>query len=156
MKGRIVLLGGGMVLALVVLLLLAQFGVPFPFALAWILVVVTIGVVSRQAFFDETHAWPPDERALPVRGSDVSRLSWSLNGHTGVAGHVVVRRVERIVRRRLSHRGFDLDDPGQYTEIDALLGAGIRTIFQQKVVRLTDIERALDAAEKLPFPNEEK
>lgn len=156
MKARVVLLAGAAIFAFIALLLLAQFGIPVLFASAWILVAVAIGVVSRQVFFDETQAWPPPERTLPVRGSDVSRLAWSLNAHTGVAGHVVVRRVERIVRRRLSHRGFDLDDPTQHAAIDALLGSGIRSVFEQKVIRLPDIERVLDAADRLPFPNEER
>ncbi|MDQ0725121.1 hypothetical protein [Microbacterium sp. W4I20] len=155
MTGRIVLAGIGGIMAIAVLLLLSWLGVPMEFALMWLIVVIAVAVASRQVFFDETVEWPPPERERMVRGSDVSRLAWSLNTRTGVAGYVVVGRVQRILRRRLAHHGLDLDDPVQHARIDALLGSGIREAVHRKEVRSSDIDRLLDAIEKLsPEPEE--
>ncbi len=111
MKGRLILLGVGAAVAAVVLVLLGALGVPTLFAASWLLIVLTIALVSRQVFFDEASLWPPEQRRRAERGSEVSRLAWSINSRTGVAGHVVVRRVQNVLRRRLAHRGSTSTTP---------------------------------------------
>ncbi len=155
MKGRIVLAGMGAVVAIPVLLVLAQLGVPFAFALAWLIILLTIMMATRQGFLDESGAWPPPEREREVRSSQVSRLAWSINVRTGVAGHVVVRRVQNVLRRRLAHLGLDVDDPMQHAAIDALLGAGLRESLHRREVHRADIERVLDAMDRLSHEREE-
>lgn len=155
MRGRIVLAGIGVLVALAVLLVLAQVGVPFAFALSWLIILLTIAVATRQEFVDETTAWPPPERERTVRSSEVSRLAWSINTRTGVAGHVVVRRVQNVLRRRFAHLGLDVDDPLQHAAVDALLGAGLRESLHRREVQGTDIARVLDAMDRLSHEREE-
>ncbi|WP_205828841.1 MULTISPECIES: hypothetical protein [Microbacterium] len=147
MKARLILLALGAVVAAVVLVLLGALGVPLLFAASWLLIVLTIALVSRQVFFDESSLWPPEQRRGAERGSEVSRLAWSINSRTGVAGHVVVRRVQNVLHRRLAHRGLDLDDPGQHATIDALLGPGVRDALHKREVQAADLEKVLDAVE---------
>ncbi|MDF2561514.1 MAG: hypothetical protein K0R99_2960 [Microbacterium sp.] len=149
MKGRLILLGVGAAVAAVVLALLGVLGVPMMFAVAWLLIVLTIALVSRQVFFDESAFWPPERRRSAERGSEVSRLAWSINSRTGVAGHVVVRRVQDVLRRRLAHRGLDLDDPAQHAAVDALLGPGVRDALHKREVHAADLEKVLDAVERI-------
>lgn len=147
MKARLILLALGAVVAAVVLVLLGALGVPLLFAASWLLIVLTIALVSRQVFFDEGSLWPPEQRRHAERGSEVSRLVWSINSRTGVAGHVVVRRVQNVLHRRLAHRGLDLDDPAQHAMIDALLGPGVRDALHKREVKAADLEKVLDAVE---------
>lgn len=154
MKGRLILRGVGAVVAAVVLVLLFALGVPLLFAAAWLLIVLTIVLVGRQVFFDEVSAWPPEQRRRAERGSEVSRLAWSINSRTGVAGHVAVRRVQNVLRRRLAHRGLDLDDPAQHATIDALLGQGVRHALHKREVQAADLELVLDAIERVAAPSE--
>lgn len=151
MKGRVVLASVGTIVALGLLLVLAQVGVPFAFALSWLIILLTAGVATRQDFLDETSAWPPPERERTVRSSEVSRLAWSINTRTGIAGHVVVRRAQNVLRRRLAQFGLDVDDPSQHATIDALLGAGVRDSLHRREVQAGDIEAALDAMDRLPL-----
>ncbi|WP_435745582.1 hypothetical protein [Microbacterium sp. PMB16] len=157
MKGRVVIAAIGVVFLIPVLFLLSWLGVPVEFALSWIIVALTVAVVSRQVFFDETTEWPPQERDRTVRGSEVSRLAWSINSRTGVAGHVVVRRLRSVLRRRLAHHGLDLDDPAQHARIDTLLGSGVRETLHGSEVQSAEIERILDAIERLsPEPEDNR
>ncbi|MFJ2534067.1 hypothetical protein [Microbacterium maritypicum] len=155
MKRRMLILGIGGVLALAVLLLLAQLGFPVPFVLAWMILVVAVAVACRQEFIEVGPAWPPEKPGRDSRGSEVSRMAWAINTRTGVAGHVVVRRVQGVLRRRLALRGLDLDDPTQHARIDALLGEGVRDALHRREVQRTDIEIVLDAIERIPNDTEE-
>lgn len=155
MKGRIVLIGIGVAFAAAVLLLLAQIGIPVDFAIGWILLAACVGILSRQAFIDEAFTWPPVQRVVRLRGSEVSRLAWSLNTRTGTAGHVMIRRLERVVRRRLAHRGLNLDEQADLAEIDALLGVDVRRVLALKETSIAEIERVLDAVDRLSPPTEE-
>lgn len=152
MKGRIVLGVIGAVIGGVLLLLAATLGVPVEFGLAWLGVIVVVGVVSRLSFFEDAGVWPPEPPSRTGRGSDVSRLAWSMNTRTGIAGHLIVRRVENLLRRRLRSHGLDLDDPAHAVEIDALIGDGVRELFRAREMRRTDLERVLDALDRLPTP----
>ena len=155
MKGRIVILGVGLVVAAVVAVLLGQLGFPVPFVVAWMVLILAIALAGRQVFFDESASWPPEKPRRDPRGSEVSRLAWAINSRTGVVGHVVVRRVHNVLRRRLAHRGLDLDDPDDHTRIDALLGEGVRGALHRREVQRADIERVLDAIERIPNDTKE-
>lgn len=155
MKTRLMIVGAGVVLAAALVLLLAQLGFPVPFVLAWIVVVLVVALAARQVFFEEEAAWPPEEPRRERRGSEVSRLAWAINSRTGVAGHMVVRRAQSMLRRRLAHHGLDLDDPTQHERIDALLGRGVREGLHRREVQRTDIERVLDAMDRIPNDTEE-
>ncbi|MFB8190905.1 hypothetical protein ACFC14_16430 [Microbacterium sp. NPDC055988] len=149
MTGRLILVGIGVVVAAVVLVLLVVIGAPVMFAVSWLLLVLTTALVSRQVFFEEGSIWPPERRRRAERGSEVSRLAWSINSRTGLAGHVVVRRVQNVLRRRLALRGLDLDDPSHYAMIDALLGRGVRDALHKREVHAADLEQVLDAVERI-------
>jgi hypothetical protein len=155
MKRRILVLGIGGVLALAVLLVLGQLGFPVPFVLAWMVVVVTVVLACRQEFIEIGPVWPPEKPSRGSRGSEVSRMAWAINTRTGVAGHVVVRRVQSVLRRRLALHGLDLDDPAQHARIDALLGEGVRDALHRREVQRTDIEIVLDAIGRIPNDTEE-
>ncbi|WP_217184286.1 hypothetical protein [Streptomyces sp. AC495_CC817] len=155
-RGRVIMVLVAAVVAVVALALLSTLGVPFDFGLSWALVVVIAVLLARQSFVEEETSWPPEERARQPRGSDVSRLAWSINVRSGVVGHVLIRRMERIIRRRLSIRGLDLDDPADHARIDALLGPDARRIFERREVQRSEIERVLDTLDTLPSPVEEK
>ncbi|UJP10788.1 hypothetical protein L2X99_03855 [Microbacterium sp. KUDC0406] len=149
MKGRIVLSVIGLLVAGALLLVMTVLGIPLEFAIAWLLILAAIVLATRQPFLDEGGAWPPEQPTPLLPGSDVSRLAWSLNPRTGVAGHVIVGRVERTLRRRLAHHGLDLDDPAQHEEIDALIGPGVRDALGRREVRRRDLERVLDAIDRI-------
>ncbi|MFJ6531047.1 hypothetical protein [Microbacterium sp. NPDC091662] len=155
MKRRMLVLGVGAVVALVVLLVLGQLGFPVPFVLAWMILVVGVVLACRQEFIEVGPVWPPEKPSRTSRGSEVSRLAWAINTRTGVAGHVVVRRVQSVLRRRLALRGLDLDDPTQHARIDVLLGEGVRDALHRREVRSTDIEIVLDAIDRIPNDTEE-
>lgn len=137
--------------AIFVTIALVLTGVELPFALAWAVLLSTIVIARRASSLSSEPGWPPaHKQVVVVRGSEVSRLAWSFAGRNGVAGPTIVRRVRNLVRRRLAHRGIDVDDPAQFAQADAILGDGVRAgLFHHQIMR-ADIERALDAIERLP------
>ena len=155
MRGRIVLALLSALIAAGLLVVMLIFGVPAPFAVAWTLILLGIVAATRQAFVDEVVVWPPEAPRAEGRGADASRLAWAINTRTGVAGHVVVRRVQGVVRRRLGHLGLDLDDPQDHPRIDAVLGDGVRASLHAREVQRVDIERVLDALDRTPIDSEE-
>ncbi len=146
---RVLLVVLGLAVGTVVVVGLGGLGVPVEFAAAWLLLIVAVGLLSRAGHIGE-RSWPPPRPERRPRGSEVSRLAWNINARTGVAGLVIVRRVERVLRRRLARLGLDLDDPGQSRAVDELLGAGIRETFVRPEVTLTDLERVMTAIDRLP------
>lgn len=150
MRARIVIVVVGIAAGAALVLLLRQLGFPVDFTIAWLVLLVAGGIVSAQVFSgEEEPSWPPAERAPRVPGSDVSRLAWSINARTGIVGHVLVARVEATLRRRLTTRGLDLDDPADHARIDGLLGDGIRPLLGAPEVRADEIESVLTAIEAL-------
>lgn len=150
MRKRPALLGIVVLAVAAGLLLLSTWGVPLDFALSWVLIATVLVMVTRQAFVDGSASWPPPPPSKPVRGSEVARLAWSINSRTGIAGNAVVRRIDRVLRRRLARWGLDLDDHDHHDRIDLLLGADVRTLLLRREVRRTDIDRVLDALDRLP------
>ncbi|MGN6219331.1 MAG: hypothetical protein ACTHNQ_07500 [Microbacterium sp.] len=135
--------------------LLDRMGVPAGFAAAWLVLLLALGLLTRAGLLDEG-SWPPARPERRPRGSEVSRLSWNINSRTGEAGFLIVRRVQRVLRHRLARLGLDLDDPGQETEVDTLLGPGIRETFSRPEVTRADLERVMAAVDRLPSPQNQE
>lgn len=154
MRGRVVLATLGGLGAAALVGVLSLIGLPPLFVTAWILIVVALGIVTRQTLFEEHVAWPPDRPTPPFRGSDVSRLAWTVNARTGAVGYGLVRRLDALMRHRLAAHGLDVDDPAHAERIDALLGPGVRTALSSRAVHRTDAERVLDAVEAIPLAPE--
>jgi len=138
-----------------IVFVLDHLGVPAEFAAAWLLLIVAVGLLGRAGLVDDG-SWPPARPERRARGSEVSRLAWNINSRTGVAGFVVARRVERVLRRRLARLGVDLDDPAQSSAVDALLGEGVRETFARPEVTRTDLERVMTAIDRLPSPTNQE
>ena len=156
MRARSILVTVGVAIVVVLLWMLSTSGVPFDFALSWFLLAAVLVALTRQVFVDESQAWPPPEPPRTPRGSDVSRLAWAINPRTGAVGHTMLVRVERTVRRRLGAHGVDLDDPRHHGRADALLGPGVRELLQRREVQRSDVERILDAVDRLSRRIEEE
>ncbi len=155
MKGRIVLSLVGLLFAAGVIAAGASVGLPVLFALSWLLLAVAIGVITRQAVFDDATAWPPPAPDPAPRGSEVSRLAWAINTRSGVVGQGMVRRLDAALRQRARGHGLDVDDPGHAAALEALFGPGIRTVLHGRAVHRRDVERVLVALESLP-PTQER
>ena len=152
---RIVIVVIGVGVGAAIVYLLDRLGVPAAFAAAWMLLIVAVGLLSRAGMLDDG-SWPPARPERRPRGSEVSRLSWTINARTGEAGLLIVRRVQRILRHRLARHGLDLDDPAQSAAVDALLGPGIRETFGRPEVTRTDLERVMAAVDRLPSPSNQE
>lgn len=152
---RVLLVVLGVAVGAALVALLGSIGVPVEFAAAWLLLIVAVGLLSRAGVLDDG-SWPPARPERRSRGSEVSRLGWNINPRTGVAGFVIVRRVERVLRRRLARLGVDLDDPTQNPDIDALLGEGVRETFARPEVKRADLERVVIAIDRLPSPTNQE
>lgn len=152
---RILLIVLGVAAGVVIVFLLDGLGVPVAFAAAWLLLIVAVGLLTRAGLLDDG-SWPPPRPERRPRGSEVSRLAWSINSRTGAAGFVMSRRVERVLRRRLARLGVDLDDPAQSPAVDALVGEGVREVFTRPAVQRTDLERVMSAIDRLPSPTNQE
>ena len=155
MKGRVIVVIVGVVASAVLLAVLSPLGVPQVFAASWILLAVAVIIVVRLVSGSDAVEWPPPKPEVARRGSDVSRLAWSINPRTGAAGRAIVSRVTRIRDRRLALRGLDAADTTDHEAIDRLLGEGVRESLEQHDVSRADLERAMDALERLSphFPD---
>jgi len=141
--------------AVVAAVLLALIGLELAFAVSWAMLLAAIVVARQSGAVLEDPGWSAAHSPFVTqRGSEVSRLAWSFVARTGAAGPTIVRRVRNLTRRRLDHRGIDIDDSTHHARADAMLGNNVRaSLFQNHVTRI-DIERALDAIERLPLTPE--
>lgn len=131
--------------------LIATFsGVELPFAIAWGLL-AGVFVLCTQVVMPEDPRTDGPEIDIPNdrRSTEVSRMAWSLNPSTGTAGEMIARRVRSILAHRLQRRGLDVTDPAQRAAIDALLGAGVWERLVGHGTTRVDIEKALDAIDRL-------
>jgi len=156
MKSRIILATIGVAMTGILVWMMSLFGFPPTFLIAWLLLIAAIGVITRQPAGEDDGSWPPEKPLEVFRGSDVSRLAWTINTRTGVVGRNLVRRLEQVLRHRLELRGLDLDDEAHAVRIDALLGQGIRSALRSREVTRDDVIRVLDAIETIPPHLEEK
>lgn len=105
---------------------------------------------------DDPRTDAPDIPAGPERrGTAISRMAWSLNPRTGAAGELITRRVRGILRHRLLRHGLDPDDDAHHEQIDALVGSGLWNRLTGPGTHRKDIERALEAIDRLA-PTKEK
>lgn len=153
-RGRII---AAITLAVIVSLVLS-FGIRVEptFAIAWALLAGILVLCAQLAIPEDARVDAPD---IPVRrerrGTEVSRIAWSLNPRTGEAGELVTKRVRAILRHRLQRRGLDIDDPVDRPQIDALIGDGLWERLTGPGTKSQDIERALMVIDALS-PSKEK
>ncbi|MBS1697600.1 MAG: hypothetical protein JST25_04265 [Actinobacteria bacterium] len=152
MTRRIVVLALWVLLGVPVVLLLDFLGVPLAFAIAWILVFAAAMLIAQQSFLDESGAWPPAPPQVLQRGSDVSRLAWSIDTRTGMVGPSLRRRVTALVDRRLREHGLHTE-PADAADVDAILGPGAHAALTGAVLQRADLERILQALERPPVPS---
>lgn len=131
-------------------------GVEEVFAMAWGVLAGVVVLCFQLVIPDDART---DAVVLPSgpekRGTAVARMAWSINPRTGAAGDIITRRVRGILRHRLLRRGLDTEDPADRAQIDALIGAGLWDRLTGQGTHRTDIERALDAIDRLS-PTKEK
>ena len=152
MRGRILIVVAGIVLGVPVALLLGFLGVPLEFAIAWILVFAAALLIARQSFVDESGPWPPAPPDPPRRGSDVSRLAWSIDTRTGTVGPGLRRRITALADRRLREHGVQPETAGP-AAVDAILGAGAHAALTGPILQRAELERLLQALEHPPIPS---
>lgn len=152
MKGRILIVVAWIALGIPVALLLAFLGVPLGFAIAWILVFAAALLIAQQSFLDESGPWPPAPPDAPQRGSEVSRLAWSIDARTGTVGPSLRRRITALADRRLREHGVRPETAGA-ADVDAILGAGAHAALAGPILRRAELERLLYALENPPVPS---
>jgi len=120
------------------------------FAISWSVIAGLLVLSAHLAIPEDARADAPD---VPVRkesrGTEISRMAWSLNPRTGEAGELVAKRVRAILRHRLLRRGLDVDSPADRPRIDALIGAGLWERLAGAGTKTSDIERALVSIDAL-------
>lgn len=132
------------------LILLLGLRVEPAFGVSWALLAGVLVISAQLMIPEDARIDAPD---IPIRkeqrGTDVSRLAWSLNPRTGEAGELATRRVRNVLRRRLLRRGLDVDDAAHDERIAALIGDGLWERLTGPGTRISDIERALTAIDSL-------
>lgn len=137
------------------IVLLALIGLQVQFAISWGLLTGAL-LLLRTISYSENSAAPPSSADAPrPRGSDVSRLAWSINARTHVAGHLITRRVSAQLHRRLAQHGLDPEDPAQQDAVHALIGAGTWERLHGPRTTRHELEIALTAIERLSAPQED-
>lgn len=138
--------------AVVAALVLTGFGFTWPFVIGWSLLVGAVGMVAQLVVPAEP-SW--DAPQIPVepdrRPTEISRMAWALNTHTGLAGQQISRRVREILRQRLQRHGIDPEDPLHRTRMIALLGPDLWERLSGSKTTIIDIERALDVIDTMPL-----
>lgn len=153
-RGRIiaaVAVAGG-----VVLILLFGLRVEPAFSISWAVLAGAIVISTQLAIPEDARVDAPD---IPIRkeqrGTDVSRMAWSLNPRTGEAGELATRRVRGVLRRRLRRRGLEVDELSHRAQVDVLIGDGLWDRLSGPGTKIQDIEEALTIIESLAT-NKEK
>ncbi len=153
-RGRTVAAAVAAVLAASVL---TGFGLTWPFVIGWSLLVGALALLPQLAVplepgFDAPHIPVEPDR----RPTEISRMAWALNTHTGLAGTQITRRVREALRHRLRRRGADPADPAKRSLVAALIGPDLWARLEGPGTTIVDIERALDVIDALsPGPSAE-
>jgi len=146
-----------LIAVLAALLLLFVIRVEPAFAVAWAALAGVLWLCAGIGLPADPRADAPDVPAAPERyGTAVARMAWSLNSRTGEAGELITRRVRGILRHRLQREGLDVDDPTHRERIDTLIGPGLWAALSGSHTYRHDIERALDAIDRLSPSKEQK
>lgn len=131
-------------------LFLSAVGVEMLFAVGWGLAGAAVAMLMLLALPAEPGADAPQmPAAVERRATEVSRLAWALNPRTGLAGERITRRVRGVLRHRLELIGLDPERPADVPRCDALIGQGLWARLTGQATSITDIERALDAIDRL-------
>lgn len=153
-RGRII--AAVVVAAIVTLVLLFGLSVEPAFAFGWAVLSGVLVLCTQLIVPDDPRFDAPDIPAGPERrGTAIARMAWSLNPRTGAAGELITRRVRGILRHRLQRHGLDTDDDGHRAQIDALIGGDLWSRLTEPGTDRKDIERALEAIDRLS-PSKEK
>lgn len=145
--GRTVMAVAAAVIAALVLL---GFGFTWAFVIGWGLLVGALALLAQLAVPLEPSvdaariAVEPDRRP-----TEISRMAWALNTHTGLAGMQITRRVREVLRQRLRRRGADPADPMHRQKVIALIGPDLWDRLEGPGTTIGDVERALDAIDAL-------
>lgn len=136
--------------AVVAALALLGFGFTWPFVIGWSLLVCAVGLLGQLVMPLEPGVDAPRiEAERHRRPTEISRMAWALNTHTGIAGQQITRRVSAILRHRLLRRGVDPEDPEDSAHLTALIGPELWDRLTGPAPTIVDIERALDAVDRL-------
>lgn len=157
-----------LVAAACAMLAFSLLGVELAFAIAWAVLVGILVLCTQLVMPDDPRADAPEiAPESDRRGTEISRMAWSLNPSTGMAGELITRRVRAILAHRLQRHGLDVTDPADMGRIDALAGSGVWARLVGRGTTRSDLERALEAIDRLsptspspnptsPSPNKEK
>lgn len=136
--------------AVLVALALLGFGFTWPFVIAWGLLIGAVGLLAQLAMPLEPGFDAPRIDVEPDRRpTEISRMAWALNTHTGLAGAQITRRVGVILRQRLMRHGVDPDDPARRDRLPRLIDPGVWERLTGPETTIADVERALDAIDRL-------
>ena len=153
-RGRII--AAVVVAAIVTLVLLFGLSVEPAFAFGWAVLAGVLVLCAQIVVPDDPRLDAPDIPAgSERRGTAIARMAWSLNPRTGVAGELITRRVRGILRHRLMRHGLDPDHDEDRAQIDALVGSDLWRSLAERGTHRKDIERALEAIDRLS-PSKEK
>jgi len=153
-RGRII--GAVVVAAIVGIALLFGLSVEPAFAFGWAALAGVLVLCAQLGVPDDPRSDAPHVPDSPERrGTAVSRMAWSLNPRTGAAGELITRRVRGILSHRLRRLGLDTDDSQHSATIDEVVGSGLWSRLVEPGTNRNDIERALDAIDRLS-PSKEK
>lgn len=132
------------------LLLIFALGVEASFAVGWAVLAGILTLCSQLVLPDEPRVDAPMIPAGPERrGTAIARMAWSLNPSTGMAGVLITRRVSEILRHRLARYGLDPHSPDDRDQIAAMIDISVWDRLMGPGTHRQDIERALDAIDKL-------
>ncbi|MFJ2541385.1 hypothetical protein [Microbacterium sp. NPDC087589] len=136
--------------AVVAGLALLGFGFTWPFVIGWSLLICSVGLLGQLVMPLEPGFDAPRIDTEPQRRpTEISRMAWALNTHTGIAGQQITRRVRAILRHRLLRQGIDPDDPDDRKRLSAVLSPDLWDRLTGRAPTIDDIERALDAVDRL-------
>lgn len=132
------------------LVLLFGLSVEPAFAFGWAVLAGTFVLCAQLIVPDDPRFDAPEIPTGPERrGTAIARMAWSLNPRTGAAGELITRRVRGILRHRLLRHGLDTDDDEHRAAIDALVGSDLWSRLTEPGTDRNDIERALEAIDRL-------
>lgn len=138
------------VAAVIAALALTGFGFSWPFVIGWSLLVGALSLLAQLAVPLEPSADAPHIPVEPDRRpTEISRMAWALNTHTGLAGPQIARRVRDALRHRLERRGADPADPAKRSLVSALIGPDLWARLEGPGTTIVDVERALDVIDAL-------
>lgn len=131
-------------------LVFAAIGVEVTFSIAWGALVGILVLCTQLVMPEDPRMDAPEIKAEPDRrGTEISRMAWSLNPSAGMAGELITRRVRAILAHRLQRHGLDVTNPEHAGRIAAIAGAGVWERLVGHGTTRQELDRALDAIDRL-------